>query len=319
MIVSNSVSPCTIGGLHDANDKPGITYDPVNNRVYITWTYFTYNQHTCGTTSTHEMLRYYDVSTGQFSTPYTLGSFTGNGTDPVATSSGVVYVFFLQTTSQGLGQSIIYFTFNNGTIATHTLDNIYPVAQIQSTCGQDQEAFTTQAFANNHYARTNEFPAAAVDSSGNIDVVWEGATSNGGISTIFVATLPNGGGSPTIQYLSNSTNLIQWQPAVAVAGGNNTLAVTYFQVVNTSSGYQIERDQVTAPASSVPTFDAAKMISTVSWNALPTNDTSNNTPCYEGDYSSSVGTPTANVVWSYWGDNRNGSQADVYGLFTNVP
>jgi hypothetical protein len=316
-VVSNSVPECMNGQI--ANDKPGITYDPVNNRVYITWTNFTINQKTCSTTSSKEMLRYYDVRTGQFSIPYTLNTLLGNGTAPVVTSSGLVYVFFLQMTSQGLGQSIIYFTFNNGTIATHPLANIYPVAQVQSTCGY-HEAFTTQAFANNHYARTAEFPAAAVDKNGNIDVVWEAAPSNGGISTIFVATLPSGGGMPQIQPLSNPTSLIQWQPAIAFAGGTNTLAVTYFQIVQLSDGsYQIVREQATAPASSAPTFGAAKMISTVSWNALPTNSSTNGVPCYEGDYSSSVSTPSANVVWSYWGDNRNGSQADVYGLFANVP
>lgn len=326
VIVSSSEAPCvdSSGNKYIANDKPGITYDPVNNRVYITWTHFTYNTSgKCGVQSTEEMLRYYDLSVNppKPSIIYFLDNLPGNGTDPVVTSSGLVYVFFLQQ-SQGLGQSIDYITFNNGTVATYTLDNLYPVAQIQSTCN-GLEAFTKQTFANNHYTRTNEFPSAAVDNSGNIDVAWEGATSNSGVSTIFVATLPSGGGTPTIQYMPNPTHLIQWQPAVAVAGGNNTLAVTYFQVVNTSSGYQIERDQVTASASSVPTFSAAKMISTVSWKAIADSSSAIGVACYEGDYSASASTPLANAVWSYWGDNRDvtsvGPQADVYGLPVNVP
>lgn len=316
-------------------DKPAITYDPVNNRVYVTWTSFALNSSGLTTAAVPQM-RYYNISTNSFSKIYSFGSFAnGNGTDPVVTSSGLVYVFFLQQATQGQAQAIVYFTFNNGTITTNTLASIQPAASLVSACGPGQEAFTTQAFTNSTAARTNEFPAATIDSSGNIDVVWEAAPPFGGgsgHSVIWIATIPAGGGSPYIQVLPDKENsagtlLIQWQPAIAFAGGTSTLAVTYFQIIQLSDGsYQIERDQVTAPASSSPTFSAAKMISTVSWKADKTNpyfDQIEN-PCYMGDYSASASTSIANVVWSYWGDNRDvtsgtGAQPDIYGLYLSVP
>jgi hypothetical protein len=320
-----------------AMDKPAIAYDPVNNRVYITWTSFAVNSSGQVANAVPQM-RYYNISTNSFSSIYSFGSFAnGNGTDPVVNSSGLVYIFFLKETTQGLGQAIVYFTFNNGTISSNTLANIQPAANTVPACANPdpQEAFTHQAFTTSTAARTNEFPAAAIDSSGNIDVVWEAAPPFGGgagYSVIWVATIPSGGGSPSIQVLpdkqdSTGTLLIQWQPAIAFAGGTNTLAVTFFQVIQLAGGgYQIERDQLTAPASSAPTFSTAKMISTVSWQADKTNHNFDNhlANCYMGDYSASASTSIANVVWSYWGDNRDvtsgiGPQPDIYGLYLNVP
>jgi len=310
-------------------DKPGITYDPVKNRVYVTWTNFKFKSlSACSVASEQPQLRYYDVGKGTWSPVYTAAiSGDGTGTAPV-TSGGKLYVFYENTSSP---VSIQYFTFNNGSVsASKTVEDVVPVGNNNdSAC---QPALDTQAWDQGHAALAHEFPTAAVDSQGNIDVTWNGAPPPGegtGPSVIYVATLPHSGGKPYVQALPDNVDstgqlLIQWQPSIAYAGGSNGLAVGYFQVIQLPDGsYQIERDQVTASASATPNFGPAAMISTVSWNPPP-NNTSGARPCYEGDYSDSASTPTANVVWSYWGDSRNtdpngAPEQDIYGLYTSVP
>lgn len=319
-------------------DKPAITYDPVHNRVYVSWTYVTYSNPVmnCNETSEVPQFRYYTIGTRTWSQTYTVPTSSGgfaSGTAPIA-SGGRLFLFFENFTPTN---SIQYVTFVNGSLSSvKTLHTVVPIGYANdSACGTDPNtglpipALDTQAWDQNHPARTNEFPSAAVDSQGNMDVVWNGAptpSEGSGQSVIWVATLLSGGGAPHIQELPDLTDttghlLIQWQPSVAYAGGSNGLAVGYFQVIQLSGGsYQIQRNQVTATASATPSFGAAQMISTVSWKPPPASTVG----CYEGDYSGAASNANANVVWSYWGDSRNKDpngqpEQDVYGLYTSVP
>lgn len=309
-------------------DKPGITYDPVNNRVYITWTYYSYNS--CIATSEVPQFAYYDVASRTLSQIYTAPvSGPASGTAPVA-SGGTLYVFY---ENFGSPNTIQYFTFNNGSMSgPNPVGNAGTVGDtnVSSTC--KGPAFDTQAWDQKHLARTSEFPSAAVDGQGNIDVVWNGQPSPSqgiGPSTIQVATLSNGGAALHLHALrdikdKNNQLLIQWQPSIAYAGGSNGLAVGYFQVIQLASGsYEIQRRQVTATASATPTFGTPQMISSVSWKP-PLTNTPGADPCYEGDYSGAASEANANVVWSYWGDSRNKNpngapEQDIYGLYTAVP
>jgi len=297
----------TAGAL---NDKEYVAYDPANNRVYVTWTLFD------ASGGSVLKLRYYDVAMGTLSQTYDLTSINSQGTYPVVTSSGLVYVFF-EGNPAASNPAIDYVTFNNGTISSvQTLASINP-ATTNSAC--NEEAFTTEAFDTGHAARVLEFPTAVVDASGNIDVTWNAAPTSGADSAIYVATLTANSSTPSVQTLPNPNGLIQWQPSPAVAG--NTLVVTYYQVVKTSAGYQLERDMNDATAGTTPSFGAAFPISARSFAADQTNP--NFDPpvngCYMGDYSSSLGSGTA--IYSVWGDNRNstktssgtGPQPDIYG------
>ena len=309
------------------NDKPGIVYDPVNNRVYVTWTHF-------GSTTIIK-LRSYNVSTGKLDSKtynlYTAAASSMNGSDPVVTSDGVVHVFFETGLNTENSRFINYVKFKNGTISDlFSLSPIYPAGSLTSGCGRD--ALHTQAFNTVHAARTNEFPTAAVDKSGNIDIVWNANLPSGfgpSVSVIWVATLINKTDTANFQVLSVSdkfdstgTLLIQWQPTVAVTGATNSLIVTYFQVIQLADGtYRIERDMVSAPASAKPTFSSPSPISTQSWQPDKTNPNFNAgvANCYMGDYDGSASTTSSDVVWVYWGDNRDvtnsiGPQPDIWGL-----
>jgi hypothetical protein len=115
--------------------------------------------------------------------------------------------------------------------------------------------------------------------------------------------------------LANPTHLIQWQPWIALAGSK--LSATYFQVVSTSSGDQIERVQANATAGTAPSFGTAFPISAQTWASDKTNPNFDAAiaTCYEGDYSASIGNGTK--IYSVWGDNRHstsgiGPQPDVF-------
>ncbi len=310
------------------NDKPGIVYDPVSNRVYVTWTRF-------GIKSTTIKLRAYDVSTGKLDPKtydlYIAGPGSMNGSYPVVTSDGLVHVFFETGLNTQTNRDINYVKFKNGTISDlFTLAPVNPAGSPTTGCGTN--ALHTQAFSNATAARTFEFPTAAVDKSGNIDVVWNANLPSGlgpAVSVIWVATLISKTDTSNFQSLSVSdtfdstgTLLIQWQPTIAVAGKTQTVVVSYYQVIQLVNGpYRIERDMVQAPASSNPIFGSPSLISTQSWQPDKTNPYPNNaaSACYMGDYDGSASTPTANVVWIYWGDSRDvtaviGPQPDVWGL-----
>jgi len=301
------------------NDKPGITYDPKTNRVYVTWTRF-------GSFSTTIKLRSYDVNTGQLEKTYDLYTslpVSMNGSYPVVTSDGVVHVFFETGLLGATSRSISYVKFKVGTKPHFfNLAHVNPTGELINCGDEKRYALDTQAFSGNP-ARTNEYPIATVDKDGNIDVVWnDGSPSaKAGESVIKLAVLAHGTDTLTFPKLpayktEKDTNipLIQWQPTVAVAGGTNTLVVTYFQVVQQNDGsYWLERDEVRAAAGTNPTFGQALPISTNLWKP------GGATNCDMGDYTGSASTPDANVVWVYWGDSRNytvgvGPQLDVFGL-----
>jgi hypothetical protein len=348
ILVSDMPTILVIGGkpvaARAANDKPGIAYDPVNNRVDVTWTHDTGPINIFpfpafpGTNTIR--LRYYDASaagpldSSHLSKTYDLytsasGSVNAglNGSYPVVTSDGIVHVFFESGLDSNTNHQIVYINFSG----KGTLSGLFILADVtvtgSSTFGCSGNAYHTQAFDTMHAARTNEYPIATVDNNGNIDVVWNtgSPSATAGESVISIATLVGGTGKPNIQVLpdkqdSQGIPLIQWQPTVAVAGGTNTLVVTYFQTVQLADGtYQLERDQMRASASSNPTFGLASLISTQLWKPNQTNPPLDEDACYMGDYNGSASTPTANVVWVYWGDSRDvttgiGPQADVYGL-----
>lgn len=309
-------------------DKPAITYDAVNNRVYVSWTYLTYNI-ACQSLTEVPQFRYYDITKNAWSQIYNV-PITGpaSGTAPVV-KAGELYLFYENLNPD----SIQYVTFSNGSVSNATtVSQVVPAGYKNDTACNGQPVLDNQAWNQTHAAIAWDFPAVAIDNQGNIYVTWNGAptpSEGSGQSVIYVATLPSGGGSPNIQELPDSTNttghlLIQWQPSVAFAGGSNGIAVGYFQVIQgTGGGYRIQRNQVTATAGATPSFGPAQMISTTSWRPPP-NSTPNAVACYEGDYSLSASDSSANVVWSYWGDSRKmdpsgNPEQDIYGLYTNVP
>ena len=306
------------------NDKEYITYDPVHNRVYVTWTVFSMAG------ATPEM-RFFDVGTKKFSSIFTLSSVVqGSGTFPVATSTGLLYVFYEGFNNTGLKgpEAIDYVTFDPKTqkispVKVVANQSILPATSNTSACGR--EAYTTQAFDTMHAARANEFPWVAVDSFDDIYVVWNSEISSGSpVSNIFFSILPHGSSHWTAPSKVKASSLIQFQPAVAIA--HKTVAITYFQVIKLKNGsYRIERDQADAPVATSPIFKPFT-ISTQSFAADQTNP--NFDPriatCYMGDYSASVGSVKGPNVYSLWGDNRNvvpgiGPQPDVYATVVTVP
>jgi len=309
-------------------DKPAVAYDAVNNRVYVSWTYLTYDV-LCAPLTKVPQFRYYDITKGTWSQVYNVPvSGDASGTAPVV-KNGELYLFFEDLNPD----SIQYVTFSNGSVSSATtVSQVVPAGYTNDTACGNQPVLDNQAWNQKHAAIAWDFPAVAVDGQGNIYVTWNGAPTPGegsGQAVIYVATLPSGGGSPNIQELPDGTDttghlLIQWQPSVAFAGGSNGIAVGYFQVVQgTGGGYRIQRNQVTATAGAAPAFGPAQMISTTSWRPPP-NSTPGAVPCYEGDYSLSASDASANVVWSYWGDSRKtdpsgNPEQDIYGLFTNAP
>lgn len=290
-------------GTSTFNDKDYITYNPLKNQIVVTWTYFNSSG---GTTL---KMRFYDIKTATLAMTHDLTVVSSQGTNPVVDNKGTIYVFF--EAFNGNVESISYVKYDSGKVSS-----VKNVATINASAGnincggQTEEAFSTEAFSTSHAARVVEFPAAVVDKNNNIDVTWNSAPSAGGIANVYVATLNANTNVWHVQALPNPTNLIQWQPWVAVTG--TRLAVTYFQVVNVNNSYQIERVQANATIGTKPVFSAAFPISSTTWAADQTNP--NFDPaiaaCYMGDYSASFGKGLQ--IYSVWGDNRNNVQPDVY-------
>jgi hypothetical protein len=330
--VTTATAPC-VPFFHpqdkgSAYDKPAIAYDAAHNRIYVSWAHVTYdNTVACNITGVVPQFAYYNLGTGSWSPVYevpTSSTGAANGTAPVV-NGGKLYLFYENSTAN----SIQYVKFANGSMSA-----IKTVHSVTATGTLD-----TQAWDTGHEARSNEYPSAAVDSQGNIDVTWDGSPGPNGVSVVYIATLPASGGPPHIQKLPDYTDnsgqlLIQWQPSIAYAGGSNGLAVTYFQTVQAPDlSYHINRFQATATASATPSFGNIQSISDTSWTPPPNGN--DNGAGNEGDYSGSASTPSASVVWSYWGDSRtswwDGSksnpttdpsgqpQQDIYGTYTPVP
>lgn len=290
-------------GTSTFNDKDYITYNPLKNQIVVTWTYFN------SSGGTMLKMRFYNIKSGTLSKTHNLTALPAQGTNPVVDNNGVIYVFF--NAYSGSTETISYVKFKAG-----KLSGVKNVATVNASAGnidcggQTEEAFSTEAFSTTHAARVVEFPAAVVDKDNNIDVTWNAAPTAGGISNAYVATLSAKTNIWHVQALPNTTNLIQWQPWVAVTG--TKLAVTYFQVISVNNSYQIERVQANATIGAKPVFGAAFPISSTSWAADQTNPNFDSAiaACYMGDYSASFGKGLR--IYSVWGDNRNNNQPDVY-------
>lgn len=153
--------------------------------------------------------------------------------------------------------------------------------------------------------RSNSFPMADIDSSGNLYVVWADYTS--GHSVVKLAKSTNSGASWTVSTAANVSGRSAFYPAVAVSSSGDVF-IGFNAIDDVAAG--------TAPGAGVVFYDAYYVLDTgsgfgapVLLSAIPSDpdaaSTNGLTGQFIGDYNGAAASPDGSF-WFSWTDTRNG-------------
>ncbi|MBI4851883.1 MAG: exo-alpha-sialidase [Acidobacteria bacterium] len=295
------------GGDDDFQDKEWLAVDRsaksrFKDNVYITWTRFP----DFGTTKI--MFAASRNRGKKFQTPVVIAQAIDRDSviqgSMVATGpNGEIYIVWSDRSLVGLfGKALI--RFSKSTDGGKTFSAPTTIA-----------SFTNPAYPANGVFSGNPFPSIAVDISntenqGSIYITYAGRSENiPDRADVLLVSSKDGGSTWTNQIKLNDDNSIAEQilPSVAVTD-DGAVGVTWYDRRNDLANLSLLDIYATVSKDGGKNFSPNQRITTANWPLIPT-------PLdlragYHGDYSQLA--TMGNKFLFNWGDDRNGSDTDVY-------